>query len=295
MSFSLDIRHHVKLDKIEEIEVLKGLRKPEPVSAQGKLARMKFALRKNFVLTLLLAGMTQWCVGAAYSFGSDETGNIHEQLTMEALKGTICDANLKLILKGVSAADFAGGEGANDPRRHFKTGEITKCIAVVDREKKKVLNFAHTADTDEKTRARALFIFGQALHTLQDFYSRSNYIELREHQFKDDLFSMDLADWTDMQRAESKIGTLLKFEGFDKSTPTSEEGKKSISGTTYYKVARELALRETQRQWNLMETLIRNKTEKRANEVITAITSAPCSVKANEILNDEKPDLVPDL
>lgn len=257
---------------------------------------MKFALRNNIALALLVASAAQLSTGAVYSFGTDETGNIHEQLTQEALKGTICDANLKLVMKGVSAADAAGGEGANDPRRHFKTGEITKCIALVDREKRKVLNFAHTADTDEKSRARLLFLFGQALHTLQDFYSRSNYIELREHQFKDDLYSMDLADWTEMQRAESKIGTLLKFEGFDKSTPTSEEGKKSISGTTYYRVARELALRETQRQWNLMETLIRNKTEKRANEVVTAITNAPCSVKvANEILNDEKPDLVPDL
>lgn len=257
---------------------------------------MKFALRKNIAISLLLAGLTQFSTGAVFSFGSDESGNIHEQLTQEALKGTICDANLKLIMKGVGAADVAGAEGANDPRRHFRTGEISKCLALVDREKRKVLNFAHTADTDEKSRARVLFLFGQVLHTLQDFYSRSNYIELREHQFKDDLFSMDLADWTEIQQAESKIGTLIKFEGFDKSTPNAAEGKKSISGTTYFKVARELALRETQRQWNLMETLIRNKTEKRANEVVTAITHAPCSVKvANEILNDEKPELVPDL
>ncbi len=245
---------------------------------------------------MMLFAASQFCAGAAFSFGSDDAGNIHEQLTQEALNGTICDANLKLILKGVSAADVAGAEGANDPRRHFKTGELTKCLAVVDREKRKLINYSHNADTDEKSRARVLFIFGQVLHTLQDFYSRSNYIELREHQFKDDLFSMDLADWTELQQAESKVGTLLKYEGFDKSTPKSEEGKKSIAGTTYFKVARELALRETQRQWNLMETLIRNKAEKRATEVISAITQAPCSVKvANEILNDEKPELVPDL
>lgn len=257
---------------------------------------MKFAHGRKIAISLLLAGVNALCTSSAYSFGSDESGNIHEQLTQEALKGTICDANLKLIMKGVSAADVAGAEGAKDPRRHFKTGEITKCLALVDREKRKLLNFAHTADTDEKSRARVLYLFGQVLHTLQDFYSRSNYIELREHQFKDDLYSMDLADWTELQQAESKIGTLLKFEGFDKSTPNSEEGKKLISGTNYYRVARELALRETQRQWNLMETLIRNKSEKRANEVIVGITQAPCSVKvANEILNDEKPDLVPDL
>lgn len=252
--------------------------------------------RRVMALSLLLFGASQLCSGAAFSFGSDESGNIHEQITQEALTGTICDANLKLIVKGSSAADVAGAEGAKDARRHFKTGDIGKCMALVDREKRKLINYAQNADTDEKSRAKVLFLFGQVLHTLQDFYSRSNYIELRENQFKNDLFSMDLADWTDLQEQESKIGLQLKFEGFDKSTPTQDEGKKSVHGTTYFKVAREMAIRETQRQWNLMETLIRNKAEKRGTDIITAITQAPCSVKvANEILNDEKPDLVPDL
>ena len=257
---------------------------------------MNPAHRKVLILSLLFSGASQLCTGAAISFGSDEAGNIHEQITQEALTGTICDANLKLILKGSSAADVAGAEGAKDPRRHFKTGDLAKCLALVDREKRKMINYSHNADTDEKSRARVLYIFGQVLHTLQDFYSRSNYIELKENQFKNDLYSMDLADWTDLQEQESKIGTLLKFEGVDKSTPTQDEGKKSVGSATYFKVARELAIRESQRQWNLMETLIRNKTEKRAADVISAITQAPCSVKvANEIVNDEKPDLVPDL
>lgn len=252
--------------------------------------------RKILAFSVALAGASQLCASAAFSFGSDESGNIHEQITQEALTGTICDANLKLIIKGSSAADAAGAEGAKDARRHFKTGDVGKCMALVDREKRKMINYAQNADTDEKSRAKVLFLFGQVLHTLQDFYSRSNYIELRENQFKNDLFSMDLADWTDLQDQESKVGTRLKFEGFDKSTPTQDEGKKSVHGTTYFKVAREMAIRETQRQWNLMETLIRNKAEKRGNDVITAITQAPCSVKvANEVLNDEKPDLVPDL
>ncbi len=252
--------------------------------------------RKIMTLSLLLAGCSQLCAGQALSFGSDEAGNIHEQITQDALKGTICDANLKLVIKGSSAADVAGAEGAKDPRRHFKTGELAKCLALVDREKRKMINYAQNADTDEKARAKVLFLFGQILHTLQDFYSRSNYIELREKQFKDDIYSMEVADWTNLQDQESKTGTHLKFEGVDKSLPTQDEGKKSVGGTTYFKVAKELALRESQRQWNLMETLIRNKAEKRGSDVITAITQSPCSVKvANEILNDDKPDLVPDL
>jgi len=257
---------------------------------------MQFPLLKTLAASLAAIGLTFIYSTSAEAFGSDEAGNIHEQITQEALKGTICDVNLNIIVKGSSAADVAGAEGAKDPRRHFKTGELVKCLALIDREKRKLINYAQNADTDEKARARALFLLGQAMHPLQDFYSRSNYIELKEKKFKDDPYSMSLADWTELLDADSKTGTGLKFDGFDKSTPTSEEGKKTIGGATYHKLARELALRETQRQWNLIETLIRNKAEKRGADVITAMTQSPCSNKvANDIINGEKPDLVPDL
>lgn len=257
---------------------------------------MKSPLSKTLAGSLTAISLAFFASSVANAFGSDEAGNIHEQVTQEALKGTICDANLKIVVKGSSAADIAGAEGVKDPRRHFKTGDIAKCLGLVDREKRKLINYAQNADTDEKSRARALFLLGQAMHTLQDFYSRSNYIELKEQKFKDDPYNIPVADWTELLDTESKVGTALKFEGFDKSTPASEEGKKTIGGATYHKVARELALRETQRQWNLIETLIRNKAEKRGNDVITAITQSPCSVKvANEVVNDEKTDLVPDL
>lgn len=257
--------------------------------------------RKHTAIRMAIIGATlittaQFCSCASMAFGSDDSGNIHESITKEALNGTICDANLQLVVKGSGASDLPGAEGAKDPRRHFKTGELSKCLALVDREKRKLINYAQNADTDEKSRARVLFLFGEVLHTLQDFYSRSNYVELKEEQFKNDMYSMDLADWTELDSPDSKIGSKLKFEGFDKSTPSQPESKKSVGDTTYFKVARELALRETQRQWNLIETLIRNKADKRGTDIIVAITKSACSVKvANEILNDPKPELVPDL
>ncbi|MBA3857631.1 MAG: hypothetical protein C0507_12045 [Cyanobacteria bacterium PR.3.49] len=257
---------------------------------------MKFSLKKALAGSIAAISVALVYSNNANAFGSDESGNIHEQVTREALKGTICDANLNIVVKGSSAADVAGAESAKDPRRHFKTGELVKCLGLVDREKRKVINYAQNADTDEKARARALYLLGQAMHTLQDFYSRSNYIELKEQKFKDDPYNIPLADWTELLDTESKVGTGLKFEGFDKSAPTSEEGKKTFGGATYHKIARELALRETQRQWNLIETLIRNKAEKRGNDVITAITHSACSAKAaNDVVNGEKGDLVPDL
>lgn len=249
--------------------------------------------RDKLSAVLLLLSL---CTPQAFAFGSDSAGNLHEQITQEALSGTICDANLKLIQKGAIAADKQGTEKANDPRIHFKTGDVTKSLGYVDREKRKILNYAMNADTDDKTRARALFHFGQFLHTLQDFYSRSNYIELKEGQYKDRPYEIDLPDWTDLLAQETNSGTRLRFEGFDKSTPDSEEGKKSVAGTTYFRIARTLAERETQRQWNLMEALIRNKAGARANDVITALTQKTCDAKiADEITGDSKPALVPDI
>jgi hypothetical protein len=247
----------------------------------------------NLSAVLLLLSI---CTPQVLAFGSDSTGNLHEQIVSDALSGTICDANLKLIQKGVVAADKQGAESANDPRIHFKTGDVTKSLGYVDREKRKILNYAMNADTDEKTRARALFHFGQILHTLQDFYSRSNYIELKEDQYKDRPYEMDLPDWTDLLNQETNSGTRLRFEGFDKSTPESDEGKKAVAGTTYFKIARALAERETQRQWNLMEALIRNKAGGRANDVITALSQKPCDPKTtDDITGDTKPALVPDI
>ena len=40
------------------------------------------------------------------------------------------------------------------------------------------MNYAGDADANVKDRERALFHLGQAMHTTQDFYCRSNYVEL---------------------------------------------------------------------------------------------------------------------
>lgn len=230
--------------------------------------------------------------------GTEADTEIHEQIVKEALYDTVCDANLKIIAQGCVAQDKKGSEAASDSQRHFADGNIVKSLAYVDREKRKLLNYAQSADTDERARARVLHHFGLMIHPLQDFYSQSNYLELKvQENGGKDPYDIELADWTVIQAQAQRGSCNLSFKGVDKSTPSTEEGQKKIGDSTYFKVARGLAIRETQRQWNLLEAMLRNRIgSSRSAAVISALKKSTCSTKvANEVLNDEKPDLVPEI
>lgn len=239
--------------------------------------------------------------------GSEKTGDIHEQITREALGSTICDGNLSIIVRGCLSQDAPGSEGAEEPRRHFRENALSRTLSYIDREKRKVINFAATADGSEKDRARALYHMGLMLHTAQDFYSQSNYIEVKESDANDkkrtygaNPYSMELVDWAQLQtlaqqQAPGQKPPIFKFENFDKQNPSSAQGQTRLGGATYYKMARELALRETQRQWNSIETLIRNRFGARANQILTALRQATCQpAVVNEVLSDKTADVVPD-
>src|SRR5207253_1180772 len=79
-------------------------------------------------------------------------------------------------------------------------------------------------------------------------------------------------DWTRVPDgyAGPKTGTKLTAydtvgDSIDKSTATTSGGKLVIGGgATQFTVAEELAVKETQRQWNLFETLVRSRCGNRA-------------------------------
>lgn len=218
--------------------------------------------------------------GFAFGSNDESSGDIHALITTEALKGTICDGNLELIEKACSSQHAAGSAAAKDARRHFDDNNLTKSVAYLDREKKTMLNYAADADTNIDDRAHALYHFGLMLHTAQEFYSKSNYIELKLQQAASrgtvpDPYNLDLVDWSKL--AESYPGLQAGSPLFDKGTPDKAEAKMSTTGkVTYYQIAKELAIRETQRQWNFFERLARNKFGPRATAILTALKEASC-------------------
>lgn len=221
---------------------------------------------------------------AAFSFtGKDENGvEIHERIVADALGGTFSEGNLKIIQKACASQDRPGGAGADEARRHFATSKMTQSLAYIDREKKKALNFANDADTSESDRMRALYYFGLMLHTCQDFYSRSNYLETKLTEVKKgntvDPYNIDLVDWSKVSLEGSPI-TSGPDPSLDKTTPETEQGKKKLNGATLFKAAKELAVRETERQWNMFEALVRNRYQGRANAILTAMKKQNCDQK----------------
>jgi len=267
-----------------------------------------------------LAGCLPLCI-PGYSFSTFENsgGNVHEQITREALAGTISDANLSFIVKSCNSQDAPGSDSLSDPRRHFQDGNFSGALGYIDREKKQALNYAADADADPQNRAQSLRHFGLMLHTVQDFYSRTNYLELQlENASKrQDPYSIEVVDWakvpdgylgktsgaaltsvackassattTSDQGTKSKEPAGSKGQAdLSKDNGSTAEGKKAVGSSTYFKVARDLAVRETQRQWNLFETLIRGRFHARADAIIAALKQASPDAKAS-------PDSLPDL
>lgn len=219
--------------------------------------------------------------------------SVHAQITKDALGQTFSDSNLKSIIAANESQDVPGSEGAAEARRHFSANTLVSAVGYIDREKKRALNLASEADTDPRSRADALRHLGMLMHTVQDFYLRSNYLEMQlETQSNiEDPFNIPLVDWSKVPDGITTAGGL-KLTGADptsaedvlvKDTAETPGGKKVISGKiTQHAVAKDLALRETQRQWNVFETLLRTRCGDRAPAVLAALRQAgPEEVKTS--------------
>ncbi|PWT94725.1 MAG: hypothetical protein C5B53_12510 [Candidatus Melainabacteria bacterium] len=228
----------------------------------------------------------------------------HEEVTETALKATICPANLKVVVLGAAGEANRGDLQGDDSYRHFKDKNLLKTLNYVEREKRKVLNFCATADVDQKSRVRALYHFGLILHTLQDFYSNSNYLELKLDELRkehhalnsDSLYSIPLIDWNrflSLLRNGNK--TSIVVEGFDKADAGDPEARMTAGGITYLALAKELAVRETERQWLQLESLIKAKLQGSGAAVSVSLRNAGCPEQVVSDVLKGGENLVPEI
>lgn len=201
---------------------------------------------------------------------------LHGQITHDALAGTLAPASLKAVIDADDSQDTSA-EGLQDKRRHFDGSNMPGAVAYVNREKNRAIEMAAEADTDAESRADALRHFGLMLHCMQDFYLRSNYVEmhLADPQNRESPYDMPLADWSKLPSGYTRLAAAQQGhgeDGFNKENPESAAGKTIVSGkVTQFAVARELAVRETQRQWNLFEALVRSRCGSRSAAVLSAL------------------------
>lgn len=248
-------------------------------------------MRKKVTLLLILLSA---CHAATFAFSNTNSmgGNTHNEITSEALKSILSEANLKIIIDANIAQDRPGSEGASELRRHFGEERFVSSLGYIDREKKRALNYASESDTDPEQRGRALVHFGEMLHCVQDFYSRTNYLELMlsNESYRNDPYNIPLVDWVKvpdgypgLMSFSVRTGNADQRAAIVKDSMECDEGKKIIvARISYFQAAKDLAVRETQRQWNSFETMIHNRCGDRAAAIIAALKQASPEVKVSE-------------
>lgn len=241
--------------------------------------------RKHLSLTVAFAGL-YLCVAPVLGFSSFDGGDVHAEITREALRGVLNEANLSYVIEANKSQDKPGSNAAAELRRHFGEENFQSSLAYIDREKKRALNYAAESDSDAEARGYALRHLGELFHAVQDFYSRTNYLELmiENPQYKQDPFQIPLVDWQKVPEGypglkcySAKAGTVNAGESalIVKDNERTSQGGKVISGkTTYFQAARDLAVRETARQWNSFEALVRGRCGTRAAAVMAALKEA---------------------
>ncbi|MBX9674479.1 MAG: hypothetical protein K2X70_13615 [Candidatus Obscuribacterales bacterium] len=177
----------------------------------------------------------------------------------EALSQQFDRGNLDLVSKYIETQDAV-------PAKQVKGSAYALYLAQsIDRNQKKFVNLAQAADTNPRDRFYALKTFASLLHTVQDFYSKTDYISetIKAKSSKRgahavDPYQLDFADW---EKIKNKS---LQYESADIATIVPDGAK----------IARELSLRETQRQWEILEALIKQKYPDRSSNILTALKSA---------------------
>jgi len=214
----------------------------------------------------------------------------------DALGNKFCPGNLRIIVAGADS-EPESEPTVKDAYRHFRDEDILKSLNFLEREKRKILNLCANADTDQNSRVLALYHLGLLCHVAQDFYRYSNYVEIKTEEAKrskealssSDLYNLELIDWSGLIRLLKEGGhSSIHVKDFDKTDPHSQESLRKVSNVTYFDVARELSVRETERQWHQIETLVKSHFQANGNAVLAALLNASVPDKlASEIINDK--------
>lgn len=238
---------------------------------------------KLFLLWLILPCLCLGTANAAVDKVMD--GDIHQRATNVGLHGVFSEPNLAVIAE--SSGRPLESEFNVEARPFFTDDNFKSAMGFIDREKKKTLNYASESDSDGESRGFALRHFGQVLRAVQDFYLQTNYIEImtESEAYRSDPYNIPLVDWSKVPVGYPQLKSLAAGDAVspDKNSPIPLlHSKKITDKVTYLQVAEELAVREAQRQWSWLETLIRNRCGTRATNVLAALKQASPEPKREE-------------
>jgi hypothetical protein len=98
----------------------------------------------------------------------------HIDMTKVALAGRFADDALAEIVAANVGQDSLWSVLGAEPHRHFCDPVLARSLAYIEEEHQLIGELAQQEDAESQQRAA----FGRLLHTVQDFYAHSNYVDL---------------------------------------------------------------------------------------------------------------------
>lgn len=146
-------------------------------------------------------------------------GRYHIQATRAAVDAYFAPAALRQVLRANVMQDSLAGLFGADAHRHFCDLRVARGWAYVEEEHARIASLAARPGTEQAMRQA----FGRLLHTVQDFYAHSNYVELwlRKHggMLANDSAHVDDADDVLMHHPQLRTGDWVFWRDIDFYVP----------------------------------------------------------------------------
>ncbi len=149
------------------------------------------------LMALLLA--TTFCLESTAFKSGYIYEAIHKKMIQQVLeKAGLPKAHIKHVVDGAdSQDDVTSSKFTDSPTHHFDDNLLKESIEYFEKRFAKAVKKSRTCYKDygsafqKKAIRDTLYTFGEGLHTVQDFYSHSNYVEMLSARGKKD----SLVDW----------------------------------------------------------------------------------------------------
>ncbi|MBI5399308.1 hypothetical protein HZB07_01635 [Candidatus Saganbacteria bacterium] len=133
----------------------------------------------GFFLIILSIACMQNVVSAFATFNKFG-GAIHQNISTSALLQVgISEASFQVIDDGNTSQDHIGTKKFETASHHFDNNHLANGVKYTKKQLALAIISAVEADKDKSAWQETLYTFGELLHPVQDFYSHTNYVELK--------------------------------------------------------------------------------------------------------------------
>lgn len=124
-------------------------------------------------------------------------GAIHKIISQEGLKSAgLSESSFDVVDAGNTSQDRPGTPQFSEPTHHFLDDQVKGSYDYIEERFNVIAGQVGKAHKDKKARYAVLYAFGELLHTSQDFYAHTNYLELQLKKNKSTIvYDMPLVDW----------------------------------------------------------------------------------------------------